>query len=290
MKSANWISATGRRPLTAAPIEAPTIIDSVSGVSITRSSPNSAHSPSVARKTPPFLPTSSPSTMTDSSRRISSASVVADRLDERPGRPSVRRLGRVAAPSPTAGRPPRPVLGVDVVHRGRRVRVGLRLGVVGRVVDGGLDLGVEARLDLVGQDAGVAQLRRGSAAAGRGPARRPAPPRSGTWSAGRPTSAPVSRVTLASISVGPSPARARSTASRAARVAGQHVDAVDDDARDPVARRARSATSATDDLHRRRHADRVAVVLDHEDERQLVDRREVEALVDVALVATSPRP
>ena len=75
MKSANWISATGRRPLTAAPIDAPTIIDSVSGVSITRSSPNSAHRPSVARKTPPFLPTSSPSTMTVSSRRISSASV-----------------------------------------------------------------------------------------------------------------------------------------------------------------------------------------------------------------------
>ena len=48
MKSANWISATGRRPLAAAPIETPAIIDSVRGVSITRSSPNSAHSPSVA--------------------------------------------------------------------------------------------------------------------------------------------------------------------------------------------------------------------------------------------------
>ena len=48
MKSANWISATGSRPFAAAPIETPAIIDSVSGVSITRSSPNSAHSPSVA--------------------------------------------------------------------------------------------------------------------------------------------------------------------------------------------------------------------------------------------------
>ncbi len=48
MKSANWISATGRSPFAAAPIETPTIIDSVSGVSMTRSSPNSAQSPSVA--------------------------------------------------------------------------------------------------------------------------------------------------------------------------------------------------------------------------------------------------
>jgi hypothetical protein len=54
MKSANWISATGRRPLIDAPIDVPTICDSVRGVSMTRSSPNSDQSPSVARKTPPF--------------------------------------------------------------------------------------------------------------------------------------------------------------------------------------------------------------------------------------------
>ena len=99
MKSANWISGTGRRPLTAAPIDAPTIIDSVSGVSSTRSPPNSSNSPSVARKTPPFLPTSSPSTTIDSSRRISSASVLADRLDHRhDGHGS-------ALPAPSAGAP-----------------------------------------------------------------------------------------------------------------------------------------------------------------------------------------
>jgi hypothetical protein len=40
MKSANWISATGRRPLIDAPIDVPMICDSVSGVSMTRSSPN----------------------------------------------------------------------------------------------------------------------------------------------------------------------------------------------------------------------------------------------------------
>ena len=75
MKSANWISGTGRKPATAAPIETPTIMDSVNGVSSTRSPPNSAYSPSVARKTPPFLPTSSPRTTIESSRRISDASV-----------------------------------------------------------------------------------------------------------------------------------------------------------------------------------------------------------------------
>ena len=42
MKSANWISGTGRSPATAAPIETPTIIDSDSGVSRTRSPPNSS--------------------------------------------------------------------------------------------------------------------------------------------------------------------------------------------------------------------------------------------------------
>src|SRR5690606_7733507 len=74
MKSANWISATGRRPYAAAPMAAPTISDSVSGVSNTRMGPNSSISPSVTRKTPPRTPTSWPRTNTRSSRRISSAS------------------------------------------------------------------------------------------------------------------------------------------------------------------------------------------------------------------------
>src|SRR3989338_4046586 len=60
----NWISATGFIPLTASPIEAPTIPSSERGVSITLSAPNSFCNPSVARKTPPFNPTSSPSTTT----------------------------------------------------------------------------------------------------------------------------------------------------------------------------------------------------------------------------------
>jgi hypothetical protein len=75
MKSTYITSATGRRPVTAAPTARPTIPSSVSGVSRTRSGPNSAISPSVTRKMPPArpqTPTSSPMTNTRLSRRISS--------------------------------------------------------------------------------------------------------------------------------------------------------------------------------------------------------------------------
>src|SRR5712691_2508449 len=72
MKSANWMSAMGMSPLSAAPMATPTIADSASGVSSTRASPKRAYSPSVAPKTPPLRPTSSPRTRTRSSRSISS--------------------------------------------------------------------------------------------------------------------------------------------------------------------------------------------------------------------------
>src|SRR5579884_2423925 len=75
MKSANWISATGSNPFSAAPIATPTIESSASGVSMTRSSPKRLKRPSVALKTPPLTPTSSHSTMIRSSRAISSARV-----------------------------------------------------------------------------------------------------------------------------------------------------------------------------------------------------------------------
>ena len=42
MKSANWISAIGISPLSAAPMATPTMPDSASGVSSTRASPNLA--------------------------------------------------------------------------------------------------------------------------------------------------------------------------------------------------------------------------------------------------------
>src|SRR6185437_3657670 len=69
----NWISATGRRPWVAMPIDIPAIMPSARGVSCTRSLPNCSCKPAVARNTPPLTPTSSPSTTTDGSRVISHA-------------------------------------------------------------------------------------------------------------------------------------------------------------------------------------------------------------------------
>jgi hypothetical protein len=66
-------SGTGRRPASAAPRASPTIPASAIGVSRTRRPPNSAISPSVARKVPPKSPMSSPIRKTFSSSRISSA-------------------------------------------------------------------------------------------------------------------------------------------------------------------------------------------------------------------------
>src|SRR5690606_15166399 len=61
-QSANWISARGRQPATAAPMATPTMEDSARGMSITRSGPNRSKRPRVAPKTPPRTPTSSPKT------------------------------------------------------------------------------------------------------------------------------------------------------------------------------------------------------------------------------------
>ena len=70
-KSANCISATGRMPMIAAPVQPPTIAVSESGASITRHGPNSSWKPCVTLKAPPYTPTSSPMTKTRLSRRIS---------------------------------------------------------------------------------------------------------------------------------------------------------------------------------------------------------------------------
>ena len=52
-KSANCISATGRIPISAAPVQPPTIAVSESGTSITRISPNSSWKPCVTLNAPP---------------------------------------------------------------------------------------------------------------------------------------------------------------------------------------------------------------------------------------------
>src|SRR5215831_12666481 len=73
-KPMNWISPTGLSPCAAIPTQAPLISSSDSGGSITRSAPTRCCSPTVARNTPPFTPTSSPSTITFGSSRIARAS------------------------------------------------------------------------------------------------------------------------------------------------------------------------------------------------------------------------
>ena len=52
-KSANCISATGRKPISAAPVAPPMIAVSDSGASITRHDPNSSWKPSVTLNAPP---------------------------------------------------------------------------------------------------------------------------------------------------------------------------------------------------------------------------------------------
>src|SRR5579872_2077980 len=60
----NWISPTGFNPCAAMPTQSPLMRSSASGVSSTRSDPKRFCKPAVARKTPPLMPTSSPSTTT----------------------------------------------------------------------------------------------------------------------------------------------------------------------------------------------------------------------------------
>src|SRR5436305_11457436 len=77
------------------PIALPRIPASASGVSTQRFSPKRSRSPAVARKTPPARPTSSPITMTESSRASSTwkPSLIASTMNSSaiPALPHVRR-------------------------------------------------------------------------------------------------------------------------------------------------------------------------------------------------------
>ncbi len=109
-KSENWSSTTGRSPVRAAPIPQPTKPLSVSGVSRIRSAPKRSYRPSVARKSPPTLPTSSPITNTSGSASSSSSRLsrtAATKLRARSvstagagwGRCGARTAGRTSAGS-----------------------------------------------------------------------------------------------------------------------------------------------------------------------------------------------
>src|SRR5260221_13026490 len=74
MTPMSGMSPTGLRPCAAMPTHSPLINSSARGVSITRSAPNRCCRPTVARKTPPLTPTSSPSTTTLASSSMARAS------------------------------------------------------------------------------------------------------------------------------------------------------------------------------------------------------------------------
>src|SRR6266516_1994891 len=113
----NWISPTGLSPCAAMPTQSPLIKSSASGVSITRSAPNRCCSPTVARKTPPLTPTSSPSTTTLASSCMAraNATLIASTSVSSGIRASaeLRSLARVGSRQ----------LGVEMIeHRLRRAR------------------------------------------------------------------------------------------------------------------------------------------------------------------------
>src|SRR3954454_9462983 len=121
------ISHTGRHPAMQRPTALPRIPASASGVSKQRFGPKRSRRPAVARKTPPARPTSSPMTITDSSRASSvwKQSLIAS---------TMLSSGTLASENPAE-------LGEVVLERGGRVgvrvaeqhlRIRLRLGLGGR--------------------------------------------------------------------------------------------------------------------------------------------------------------
>src|SRR3954447_21637516 len=139
------ISVTGRQPAMQRPTAVPRMPASASGVSTQRDSPNRSRNPAVARKTPPERPTSSPMTMTLSSRASSTwkASLIAStiRSSAKPALPQVRRRR-------------------DVCVVEDEIRVGRRLGLRGG--DAGaheLDaFTLDRRVELVAENAETAQV------------------------------------------------------------------------------------------------------------------------------------
>src|SRR6478736_4719976 len=122
-KASYCISQTGRQPAMQRPTAEPRIPASASGVSTQRSGPKRSRRPAVARKTPPARPTSSPITITFSSRPSSTwkASLTASTRVSSAKDPL--QLGEVGLERRRW---------VDVGVREDERRVGRRLGLGGR--------------------------------------------------------------------------------------------------------------------------------------------------------------
>src|SRR5918995_5582772 len=155
MKPENWISATGFSPAAAMPTATPPIASSASGVSITRSGPKRSSSPCVARNTPPFTPTSSPSTTTLSSSAIACARAMVTALT-RVVSGMVASLARRRDRRPLADQRRRQ-LSIEMVEHRFGLRPRRRQVALDRVVDLAIDLVDQALLVGLGPDAGLAQ-------------------------------------------------------------------------------------------------------------------------------------
>src|SRR6478736_2090649 len=144
------------------PTAVPTMPDSASGLSMTRSSPKSFCRPSVMRKTPPSLPTSSPM-----SRTLSSSSMALRRPMLRPlasvifwvliSVGSFERL-EVGGEAVALGGDLVGHLAEDVAELVERLGVGQRLAALAEVVAQLLGLGVEVVEELLVDQAVAAQV------------------------------------------------------------------------------------------------------------------------------------
>src|SRR5512145_887930 len=138
------------------PMAMPTMAPSASGVSMTRCSPNFLSSPSVTRKTPSSTPTSSPRTITSSSRSISwwsarlmALTIVSFRISLGCAAAAITgssvwlglpRLLEVACQLGALRLEVRRPLGVDVVEDVQQLRLHPGLGPLDRLADLGVDL------------------------------------------------------------------------------------------------------------------------------------------------------
>ena len=277
---------------------------SASGVSNTRRSPNRAASPSVTRKTPPSVPTSSPNTTTRSSAArlsasawLSAAAIVTGAAAGAAETTRISRRGHNAAHGAGSSSSASSLSSASSVRplplkRGRRLGVHV-LEELGRI---DADVGVHPLPDVLGQP-----LRLRRQPGGRRVVQQPGPPQVGLQPGDRvarkppadlrrrPVAGGVVGVGVRLDPVGERLDQRGAVAGRRPRHPGPHrrvdrggVVAVDEQRRDAVADPLRGQRRRRR-LLRQRHADRVPVVLHQEHHRGLPHAGEVERLVGVAL-------
>src|SRR5262245_43406862 len=276
MNPMNWISATGLSPSAAMPTASPLISSSASGVSSTRSGPKRFCRPTVARNTPPFMPTSSPNTTPSgsscsarASARLTASTRVISGI-----RPAPRKLAALGGVD--LGQ-----LGIEMLEH--RLRGARGRGQVAR--NGGIDalLAVARELfllrlapgllgDEIGPEAGDGLLL---------------PVRLHLFRRAIARGVVSRRMIAKPVGDGLDEARPLTVAGRGYGLLGglphgEDIVAVDllagEAGGDGLLRQGRARR-----LESERHRDRPLVVVDHEHDGQLLDAGEIHGLVDIAL-------